>query len=147
MKYTEYKEKKAELSSQAEEVIKSYFNDLFESHPDLIAIRWNQYIPAFNDGDPCNFSLGTVYICDIEPSDISPDVHNCYDYFEFNEEYYIISDIYDDKYYKKPEYQWFRDLENFLEDMDSELEDLFGSNATVTVFRTSIEIEEYDCGY
>jgi hypothetical protein len=146
MKYTEYKEKKAELSIQAEDVIKSYFNDLFEAHPDLIAIRWNQYIPAFNDGDPCNFSLGTVYICDTEPSETEPDDYGD-SYFEFNGEYYTMSSRYDDKYYEKPEYQWFRDLEDFLEDMDSELEDLFGSNATVIVFRTSIEIEEYDCGY
>ena len=28
--------------------------------PALKAIRWNQYTPYFNDGDPCTFSVGEV---------------------------------------------------------------------------------------
>lgn len=147
MNYQEYKEEKERLSNQAEEVIKSYFNQLFQDQPDLVAIKWNQYIPSFNDGDPCTFSLGGVYICDTQPNDEYPDDYDSEYYFEFNDKYYSVGTIYEDKYYGEPEYKWFTYLEEFLNDMKPELEALFGSNATVIVFRTSIEIEEYDCGY
>lgn len=147
MNYQEYKEEKERLSNQAEEVIKSYFNQLFQDQPDLVAIKWNQYIPSFNDGDPCTFSLGGVYICDTQPRDEYPDDYDSEYYFEFNDKYYSVGTIYEDKYYEKYEYKWFADLEDFLEDVKPELEKVFGSNATVIVFRDSIEIEEFDYGY
>lgn len=147
MNYQEYKEEKERLSNQAAELIKSYFNQLFQDQHDLVAIKWNQYIPSFNDGEPCTFSLGDVYICDTQPSDDYPDDYDNEYYFKFNDKYYSVGTIYEDKYYKKTEYKWFADLEEFLKDMKPEVEKLFGSNATVIVFRDSIEIEEFDCGY
>ena len=29
---------------------------------DFVGVKWTQYIPGFNDGDPCVFSLGEVLV-------------------------------------------------------------------------------------
>jgi hypothetical protein len=35
---------------------------LFESQPSINAVRWKQYTPYFNDGDPCTFRVGENYV-------------------------------------------------------------------------------------
>lgn len=39
----------------------------------VAAVRWRQYIPYFNDGDPCEFSVGGFYLKPGEPGDPAPD--------------------------------------------------------------------------
>lgn len=47
--------------SESQERAKTHFAGLFkaffEENPDCQAVRWNQYSPYFNDGEPCTFSV------------------------------------------------------------------------------------------
>lgn len=59
--FEEIAQKQLELQEQikqtGQEAIKEYFNKFFEDNPDIEALRWAQYTPYFNDGDPCTFSI------------------------------------------------------------------------------------------
>lgn len=35
--------------------------DAVLSIPGVYAVRWNQYTPSFNDGDPCEFTVHDIY--------------------------------------------------------------------------------------
>lgn len=51
------KEHKKLISEHAKEALDKTFVDLFSKYPELVAVRWQQYTPVFNDGDPCEFSV------------------------------------------------------------------------------------------
>lgn len=44
-------------------LVEECFSKFFDQYPDLLAFRWRQYIPNFNDGDACLFG---VHFYDIE---------------------------------------------------------------------------------
>lgn len=46
-----------ELQANGKEALSEEFKKVFEAHQDLVAIRWRQYTPYFNDGDACRFSV------------------------------------------------------------------------------------------
>lgn len=57
----DFLDKKKELDEQIKRIGKvsvgKLFTDFFTANPEVEAIRWTQYAPAFNDGDPCVFSI------------------------------------------------------------------------------------------
>lgn len=60
-------EKKANLEEQikaeAKEVFSNSAKEIFEQYGDQVAtFGWQQYTPYFNDGDPCEFSKGEIFI-------------------------------------------------------------------------------------
>ena len=56
MDLKEYKKAKQGFMKNAQGVIAGEFQEFFSKHPEIIAIRWTQYTPHFNDGDVCKFS-------------------------------------------------------------------------------------------
>lgn len=64
MSYTEqikqaveqYEVERARMMKQLEGLVVPAFAQLFADFPNVQAIRWTQYTPWFNDGDPCVFS-------------------------------------------------------------------------------------------
>lgn len=62
-----------EIWGKMERESRNAFNDalkeVFEELPWLEALRWEQYTPYFNDGDPCNFMVGefTLILGDTAP--------------------------------------------------------------------------------
>jgi len=55
---TRYEEMKAQLGSEGQATVKAVFHTFFTTYPNVAAVRWTQYTPHFNDGDPCTFSVG-----------------------------------------------------------------------------------------
>jgi hypothetical protein len=45
------------VSEHAKEALDKAFTDIFNKYPEVIGFKWQQYIPSFNDGDPCTFSV------------------------------------------------------------------------------------------
>ncbi len=52
----EYKMAKSEFMKNAQAILAKEFKEWFDKHPNVDAVRWNQYTPHFNDGDECVFS-------------------------------------------------------------------------------------------
>lgn len=48
---------KAQMRKHGEAALKGAFKEFFDKAPEVTAIRWTQYTPYFNDGEPCEFSV------------------------------------------------------------------------------------------
>lgn len=61
---TDFENAKAEyqklVSEKGQAVIDELVKGVFEAHPEVEAIRWQQYTPYFNDGEPCVFGLNRL---------------------------------------------------------------------------------------
>ena len=53
---------KEEYKTNAEMLFKAYVMDFFKTHENVESIRWNQYVPYFNEGDTCEFSIDEVTV-------------------------------------------------------------------------------------
>lgn len=54
------------LATTAKDIIKEVLESWFEENPKAAAVRWQQYTPYFNDGDPCVFGLRGFYMSETE---------------------------------------------------------------------------------
>lgn len=118
----------AELSEFGKAALSEEFKKTFDAHPDLIAIRWRQYTPYFNDGDPCTFRLGDF---DMKFPDTPEDGGDCEDGFE---------STYGERR-KSP----VAEAVSALGRIDRQVyESVFGDHCTVTATREGFEVEEYE---
>lgn len=51
---------KKEMSDNAGEAFKEAFKEIHEKNPNILGVHWYQYVPGFNDGDPCTFTMGEI---------------------------------------------------------------------------------------
>lgn len=51
---------KDDFIAQGKTALEASFKEIFDKHPELLAITWVQYTPYFNDGDACIFSIGEI---------------------------------------------------------------------------------------
>ena len=56
-----FDEKRKELTAQLKKDFPALLAPLFEKYPGVKNVRWTQYTPYFNDGDPCEFSTNAGY--------------------------------------------------------------------------------------
>jgi hypothetical protein len=72
MDINEYLTRKKELeqfvNKNSRQLVKDYVQDFMTTHPLASAIRWRQYTPYFNDGEPCVFRVGEVHVLRREPT-------------------------------------------------------------------------------
>jgi len=113
------------------------------------AVMWEQYVPGFNDGDPCEFSIREVkmttnsVIADAWLDETEPDM----------EEAYPGEDFYYDEY----AYELYSGHPDGLTSADSvsvnsghyddALRQLFGQDTKIIVTPERVVQYEYDCGY
>ena len=134
------------------EILKS----LIKSVPEVEAVRWSQYTPGFNDGDPCEFSVNELEIKfntdklpvneEFEPEDNNDGFLNSYDvekYIESQEDVINFKEIAE--FEKK--IKVFYEVHEILSSNSNTLEETFGNNVRITVTHKGIEKEDYDCGY
>lgn len=133
---------------QVKPMLRSTFEELFGKYPDLVAYRWTQYTPHFNDGDACVFHFGAAY-AKIEGKD---DYADCEDGFTYVEEFPVEGCEWAIKH-NEPQHMFIskemssdlNDVESALQGMEDALEMVFGDHCQVTIGRDlEVEIEEYD---
>jgi hypothetical protein len=49
------------IQEEGKKVLGEAFKEFFAANPAVKAIKWTQYTPYFNDGDPCEFSSNASY--------------------------------------------------------------------------------------
>ena len=108
--------------------VKGAFEHFLNAHPEVEAVRFRQWTPGFNDGDPC---LNTLGECEVKMNDEGGD--------------------YGDGWYSYPAGDLLRqdmaNLDAVLSAVEDQLEAVFGTNHEITVYRDRVETEYYDCGY
>ena len=141
---------KKSLVEQIKPDIQKLFIETLKKYPQL-TFQWTQYVPAFNDGEPCEFTVGEfgASVKDIEMDyDNEPTLPVCSVYFETtkyqNEETFkelvalfgsieALKEVSD-------EVDTLRDVFNKIpEDV---LETIFGSNVKVLIDINGFSIEE-----
>jgi hypothetical protein len=125
-KIKELSESVEKLTEQVHKINELVFqliaNNMFEAYPELKKFAFTGYVPGFNDGDECIFTLGTDYpqINEDESDDYSNDVNS------------QLSDIVTEYLNILPE--------DFYQSH-------FGSNFRVVATREGVTVEDYDCGF
>ena len=144
----EQKRIQAEFKKNGEAAFKEFLKGYFEEFPGVRAVRWAQYTPGFNDGDPCYFTLGDVKVAFNE--DLSPppgeeeeeedeDEEDEGDFVECSSVSYRNKGTVRAKAAKR--------IEEVIEGAKPILEEVFGDPVQVTATRQGIDVDEYDCGY
>lgn len=114
--------------------------EVFDRHPIIVAYRWTQGTPSFNDGDPCTFSshheYGDVQYADAKPDEYEDDL--------FTEEGYVENSDPQKAEKEAAREAMIEAISLFDED---DLEDLFGNGAMVTVTRDGVDTDYWDPGY
>lgn len=83
-----YEDLDKKVASMGEGLFREFFKEIFELAPEIKAIHWRQYVPGFNDGDPCVFGFYDIDVC-IDGLDKKPDsewlYETAYDYMDDHE--------------------------------------------------------------
>lgn len=119
---------KKELKQNGTQLLGEEFKEFFAANKNIVALRWTQYTPYFNDGDPCKFGVND---CEVK-----------YLYGETSTEdedgFCYISHYSPDKR-SKPAVQFWNTI------CDEEImEAIFGDHVQITVSREGFEVDEYD---
>lgn len=121
----EYQKK---IETEGKAALKEEFAAFFRDNPKITAVRWRQYTPYFNDGDPCTFGVREFgYKIDGKDDD---------------------GGDYDDGFYST----WSTEIgehkraaEAFEESVRDEdvFESIFGDHVRVTATAAGYEVDEY----
>ena len=134
----DYIDAKKNLQAQGkllgQQSIKGLFLEFFEGHPEVEQLRWTQYTPSFNDGDPCTFD---VY----EPSVKLSGEHVKSDEDDEDKEF---QESWDIRGTHKDLAKSLQDLYGRMQDLSEVLLTIFGDGSEITITRTGdINIDEY----
>jgi hypothetical protein len=124
------------LETEAKKAFHSGIKSVFEDFPEVVAIRWTQYTPYFNDGGTCEFGSNHQYAGIL-----------------FNNHKYCGDDEFDDidesSEYDREDCKKFdlakdhihKLLNNFT---DEDMLSMFGDHAQITVTKDGVEIDGYE---
>lgn len=115
-------ELEAKIKAEGMPAVKAFLKDYFDQHPEVYGIKWAQYTPYFNDGEPCVFGLSDIYI------------------FKTQEAFESEDDMYDND---GAEACYGEEPEASLSEVEDLLQAAFGDHAQVCVTREKIDVEEY----
>lgn len=145
---TRYREKRPEQLS-----IQKFLEalDKLFAFSEVEAVRWSQYTPSFNDGDPCVFTTGEFTVKVFDGDEAAGE----------NEDGYLTEYCIDRHFSTyEDEYTWRDDKHhpiakllddelgyNAIKAYYDALEDAFGDPAEIVATREGFHVEDYDCGY
>lgn len=162
------------VREEGEGVLKLMFKDFFESNPQIDSVRWTQYTPYFNDGEPCEFGVGDagVKVKDVNvlrenlrDSRLSKDIYESRESTSrwggrehvktgsrpYTDEELMEGGDREDGYYESWHFKEnsslnvpLGNLNGLLQRSSDILEMVLGDHVQVTVTRDSIETEEYN---
>jgi hypothetical protein len=119
------------FQAEAKKLIEPTLKNFMQEHKTVQSIRWRQYTPYFNDGEPCEFSVHDI---EALAAGGEEDEDGEWDYL-----YGEPKDGYD-----ADDWKALRELNKTLCGMEDELEAVFGDHVQVIVTKKGVEVEEYD---
>lgn len=126
------------LQAEAAALVKPMLQQFIADNPAIVRVRWTQYTPYFNDGEPCTFRVNDVYFfLQGDPED--GEGHST-PWPEWGSEHQI-------KYYANWDQKTYEAAKQFSKDMDgleNELLELFGDHCEVIVTAKGVDVEEYE---
>lgn len=127
-----------QLQEEGQEMLMEKFEEVFKAYPELTVVKWHQYTPYFNDGEPCEFSVGSFNVSN------APDIENVtsWDDYEGEEEGVFVTELWG----KNKDYPILSEISSFASSTlgKSLFYKLFGDHVEVIVTPDGIDTEEYD---
>jgi hypothetical protein len=114
----EVEKMKEALKSKFEGELQGIFTSVFEKYPNISSLKWTQFTPYWNDGEPCEFSVAGIVIVDQDENE---------------------TDEYDEDYI--PE---VKKISNLFERSTEIMLMAFGDHVEITVDRDGVTVEEYE---
>ena len=136
------------LKQKMQEELHPAFAAFVQENPDVVAVKWTQYTPYFNDGDTCYFRANEPYFkFKGMPEEMGynedgfVELPHTYGYSnQYNEEEY--TSIWNNV--NKTLYKNCKEFVSFLNNNEDALETIFGDHVEVTVTAEGVFVEEYD---
>jgi len=127
-------EEKKKFFDAFENRFKRGVQDLFDLVPELEGLNWQQWTPGFNDGEPCEHTMGELtYLFSDSEKDEDGDEYNA-------------SDVEDSL--SEATKKILDDFSDEFQQLETELYKIFGTNQEITIKRDGkVTVEDYDCGY
>ena len=122
----------ATIKKEGRAALKAEFKAFFDANPTIKGIRWTQYTPHFNDGEPCTFSVGEFRYRFADTAQTEGDSED-----GFLDSY--SNKISDDKKLG----ELLHVFEGAVNDNDVLLS-VFGDHVQVTATRKGFDVEEHD---
>jgi hypothetical protein len=148
-----------EFKPALQEVVQVLRNEV----PGVEALRWQQWIPGFNDGEPCEFEMGEVrFKFDNPELDAAGEYENGYIEADYDSDrvaqhkngqtdsyLYGLSELVVKDLLTHDQAVLLNEIANSIGRLHGAAEIAFGPDVEITlqVDDGSLEIEEYDCGY
>lgn len=148
---------KAKFQTEAQAMFKDTMKEFFDKNPGITALKWTQYTPYFNDGDPCEFRVNDVYYTNA-PADELENVNAWGEYEGEDESVWVASNIkhtLSSKYYEEEAAKILaaggvdEDSCNLIDkmisssEMEEIMEEMFGDHVQVTATREGFDITEH----
>lgn len=146
---TEHQRIRAEFQKSAQALFRNITKEFFESNPGVKAFVWTQYTPSFNDGDPCEFTIGDVTFTNATDTDVD-DVTAYGEYEGENEDVEVFSSW---SLKREPiagvDSSQIALMEKMINsnEMEDILEEMFGCHVKIVATADGFKIEDYDCGH
>lgn len=124
------------MQNEGKDALKEAFKDVFAKHPQLAGVRWEQYTPYFNDGDPCTFSVYDPYIkMKDDPRDGEDD--------DMDEDGYDYYSSYSEEKYSPEKRAAYADVSAIFSELPDELLlAIFDDHVQVTATRRGFSVDE-----
>lgn len=128
------------LVEEGKGIIHQVIHEFMEQNPKVISLRWTQYTPYFNDGEPCEFGINTPQVQLLDAPDNAGDRKD-----GFQEAWDIAYEAKNAKQTKPPICDALEELEGSFNGLESSMKAVFGDHVQVTVGRDCVaNIEEYE---
>lgn len=142
----EYSKARKEFLGKAKTEFKKEIKEFFKQCPEVKVVKWCQYTPYFNDGEPCVFRVGEPVFSNAENhEDVS-----VYGEYEGEEEdvwtiqgTYGLRDLPKELSHLKPKLQEFSKLVG-SDEMEDVLYDLFDDHSVVVATKEDIIVDSYE---
>lgn len=141
MDLKEFKKVKEKFMKDAQGVVAKEFKEFFKQFPDVDAIRWEQYAPSFNDGDPCEFSRHEFSVRVIQKDKDKSEIGTA--------ELILATETDEDDFYegydindKTPLGKAISELEDTFSGVDDVFREAFGESAKVVATRKGFKVED-----
>lgn len=135
-------------NKEIEESLQEALQDFLSKNPVIKEIRWTQYTPYFNDGEPCVFGIRDIYFSTVKRSE--DDLDEGDDFWEGDKVFFVYASY--ERYKEeldalgvtKETFEACQQLESLLYNLEDPLENLFGDHVEVIVTSKGVEVDDYD---
>lgn len=149
---------KAKFQAEAQGLFKDTMKEFFDKNPGITALKWTQYTPYFNDGEPCEFRVNGVTFTNASPEELE-NVNHYGEYEGEDETVWAIENIsygLNSKYHAN-EATKIRAAGGIDEDscqlidkmiqskeMEEIMKEMFGDHVSITATRDGFDINDYE---